>query len=172
MNKKGFTAIEFMVYIFTLAIVSGIIVSFVIQISDLNTYAHVTGETLDNTRRALDIITNEVRNATSIYTPTTFATHPGQLSLETSYGTLPLGETSTYIDFYLDDERLYLKREGSSPELITSERIKITNFSFTQLNANTPGISLSLTAVYDTVSSDIQSQSTITLNGTAIIRSY
>lgn len=148
----GFTLFETMLYVGLLAIVVIFVTSFFLAIVRLNTHVELTGEVLDNAKRAIDIIDQEIRLSTSVYTPTSvFGASPGQMSLETTQQ-LPSGENSTYVDFYIDDGRLYMKREGQSPELLISKDVRITNFTLTYLIDNTSqsqeAVRVDITAAY------------------------
>jgi hypothetical protein len=128
-------------------------------------------ETLDNARRAMEIITHEIKEAKGVYTPTSiFDQHPGQLSLEvTKY--LPTGETSSYIDFYFCDNHLCLKKEGQPPLALTSNRVKVKNLVFSRIvNATSTSIQVDLTLIYNAPSPKPEYQSTTTLRSSATLR--
>lgn len=146
-RASGFGLIEVMVYTVLLFLISLAVAGFVFQLLRFNNRSQAHAQVLDDARRAIGVMTYEIRHARSLYNPTSiFSSHPGQLSLETTRQT-PANEDSTYIDFYLDSERLYLKREGAPPQLITSPRVRITSLVFTQLAAGTspPTIRIALT---------------------------
>ena len=103
--KKGFTLIEIIIYILILSIIILTLASFLIWAVRSNHKADSMREVLDNSRRAMEIMTYEIRSAKSIYIPTTTTT---QISLETAHY-LPEGENSTYIDFYLASSTLFFK---------------------------------------------------------------
>src|SRR3989344_4652146 len=94
-------------------------------------------------------MTHEIREAESIYIPTSiFGSHPGQLSLETSKY-LPTDEKNTYIDFYLSDGKLCLKKEAQNPICLTSERVEVKNLIFRQVLADQiPSIEVDLGVDY------------------------
>ncbi len=99
LKQKGFTMIEVLVYVTLLAIISLVVLLFINQLLGVNETTRRTRESLDNARRALETITQEIRHADSIYTPTsTFGSNPGQLSLATVRD-LPSDENLTYVDF-------------------------------------------------------------------------
>ena len=132
-SKKGFTMIELIIYSVLLVIVSGAIIGFFIQTVDVVETSRRSRESLDNAKRVLDVINQEVRHSKSVYTPTSVeSAHPGQIALETERD-LPSDEESTFVDFYVDSGGVYIKREGQSEELITSEKVKVSNLVFTIL---------------------------------------
>lgn len=129
MMKKGFTLVEILVYIGIFFIVITIIISFVFWLVRSNTKLKVMRETLDNANMVMEIITYEMKGAKSIYTPTT---NSSQLSLETT-NYLPEGEETTYIDFYICDFALCLKKESQDPVVLTSNSVEITKLVFTRI---------------------------------------
>jgi len=173
-SKNGFTLLELVVYIGIMLVVSIIVIGFVAQLIKINSYSQITGEVLDNARRGIEIITQEIKHGQSIYSPTSvFDVHPGQLSIETARN-VPTDENSTYVDFYIDDQRLYVKKEGITQEIIMSDKIIIDSLIFTHLD-DTPqstSVRIALTISYDTPTQVAKNQSTITLFATASLRSY
>ncbi|MDP2671169.1 MAG: type II secretion system protein [bacterium] len=171
-GEEGFTLIETLVYVFALIFIMSVLIVVLFQLIALNESSRRSREAVSNARLALDAVAQEVRHAKGIYTPTSvFGTNPGQLSLETTRD-LPAEEDTTYVDFYIDDSGLYLKREEQAAVLVTSEKIKITNFAVTELNsaATTPAVQIQLTAEYDSPVSG--SKNTVSLETTASLRSY
>ncbi|KKW29233.1 MAG: hypothetical protein UY71_C0001G0043 [Parcubacteria group bacterium GW2011_GWB1_52_7] len=77
----------------------------------------------------------ETQGAASIYTPTSvLGVTTGQLSLETPLNPTA-GETRSYVDFYADNERLYMKREGLAAIALTSESARVTQFNVQRILA-------------------------------------
>lgn len=174
LDKKGFSLIEMIMYIMIMVIVMTMIAAFLPQLVRNNLYVQARGEVLANTKSALEAISQEVRHASSIYAPTSsFDTNPGQLSLETTRN-VPTGETTTFVDFFVDDSRLYMKREGLSERILTSEKIKIDNLTFTHLNSSDTyqAVRITITASFDTPSAEVQDRSRVSLTTTASLRSY
>lgn len=165
-TKKGFTLLGLLVYAGLVVIVGLFITEFTLQIIKIHSEITAIGETSDSAQRAEEIITQEIHHAVNVYAPTSvFNVHPGQLSLETTRYT-PSDEDRTFVDFYLDDDHLYMKREGAAAKLITSEQTTVSNFVLTYLNAGTayPAIRLSLTVAYHSYQT--------TLASTVSLRSY
>jgi type II secretory pathway pseudopilin PulG len=174
-NKKGFSLIELIMYVGVIVFIGSIIVSFVPNVIRTSSYLNARGEVLNSTRVALDTIAQEIKHSYSVYPNTSvFDSSSGQLSLEKRQGDIPSGETSTFVDFYIDDGRLYIKREDSPAQLIFSEKIFIDDLEFNYLNSSDsyPAVRVSITAHYDTSSTELQDRSSITLASTASLRSY
>lgn len=168
--KKAFTLIEALVYIAILSLIIMIVASVLLWSSRSNTKAKVISETTYNARRAIEVISHEIKEARGIYTPTSlFATSSGQLSLETS-NYIPTGEITTHIDFFLCGEQICLKKENQDPISITSDNIRISWLEFNQ--AATTSVQISIIAEYKTPSDKGEYQASINITSTAAIRVY
>lgn len=142
---SGFTLIEFLSYIAVLAVI-GIAVSSALLWA-VRSYANVRaqGETVSSAQRALQIIAQETREALSVYSPTTSAS---QISLETK-NNVPLGEETTFVDFYLCGQSVCMKRESQDPIAITPPAIEIEELLFTEVQTGTASsVRVSLSARY------------------------
>lgn len=173
-NNLGFTLAEILVYIAVLSLIMLTVSSLFLWVSRANSKAKAIKETLDNTRRAMGVITYEIREARSIYTPTSaLDISPGQLSLETTKH-LPEGETTAYVDFYLCGARLCLKKEGENPIALTSDKVEITNLEFSQIatTSTVPSIQINLKIDYKAPASKAEYQATINTTSTVSLRSY
>ena len=176
-NQKSFTLIEILVYIAVLAIITVAISSFFLWFIHSNTKARAMRETLDNTRRAMEIMTYETKEAKSIYTPTTTST---QLSLETTKY-LPEEEKTTYIDFYLCGTQLCFKREpassiatSSKPVALTSNKVEVKNLVFSQIatTSTNPSVQINLKISYKNPADRPEYRASVNLISTASLRSY
>lgn len=171
-NISGFTLIEMVVYVTLLSIVSLVVISVLFQFLGINETSGRIRSATTEARSSLDTIAQEIRFASSVYTPTSvFGTSPGQLSLETSRF-VPADENSTYVDFYVDNNGLYLKREGQGAQLLTSQKVKVTNLVFTNLNGYTglPAIRTQITIQYKDPGNG--PKEAVTLESTTALRSY
>lgn len=173
MMKKGFTLIEFLVYITTLVIIVASIISFVVWSVHSNNKAKAVRETLDSAKRAMETMTQEIRETESVYASTSvFGVHPGQLSLETTRH-LPVGEDITYIDFYVCDEFLCFKKESQDPIVLISDKVEITNLVFTHvISGDISSIHIDLTVEYKNPQNRSEYETSINLQSTANLRSY
>ncbi|OGZ33995.1 MAG: hypothetical protein A2Y98_00835 [Candidatus Portnoybacteria bacterium RBG_19FT_COMBO_36_7] len=172
-SQAGFTLIEMLVYIAILIMVLASLVIFGIGAIRTGAKIKANAEVLNNSRRAIEAITFEIRKSKSIYAPTSiFDVNPGQLSLEQATDSLA-GEKQTFVDFFKCGERLCLKKEGGDPFSITSNHVKITNLVFSQLlNSSlqpsvqiTLGIETAASSLLPSYSSSIEVTSTINLQG-------
>ena len=170
MRKDSFTLIEILVYISVLSIILVCVLSFLIWAAYSNTKTAVMRETLDNARRAMEVLNSETRESKSIYTPTTVS---NQLSLETTKY-LPEGEETTYLDFYLCGTQICLKKESQQqPIALTSGNVEITNLVFTRIVTNQiPSVQIDLTVNYKNPNNRPEYQASVNLKSTVSLRSY
>lgn len=173
-KQSGFTLAEALIYIAILAIICVAIISFLFWALKTNAKSRASAAVSDNARRAIEILSYEIKQAKSVYYPTSFFdAHPGQLSLETSISP-PDNEIKTYNDFYLSEGKLYLKREGFLPEQITSDNVIITNLTFQRLEpvSGLANIRINLSAMYNNLSDRPEFQAEINLISSATMRGY
>lgn len=173
-SDHGFTLIEMLIYASLLAMIGVVLTTFASQVIQRNAHTQLKAQVLNNARGVMGTITQEIRHASGVYDPTSvFGSHPGQLSLSTTQN-LPADETETYVDFYIDDDRLYRKRESEAAQLITGENVSVTNLTFSYINqtAQAPAIKVNLTITPKDASSVAAAQSVVTLTSTASLRSY
>ncbi len=131
----GITVAELVVYVGLLAIISVFLIQSLLTL--LVAYRRLQGErdVVASARIAMETLARETQGASSIYTPTSVLdTATSQLSLATPLNPTA-GETRSYVDFYVDNERLYLKREGSATIALTSESARVTQFSVKRILA-------------------------------------
>lgn len=171
-HEEGFTLVEMLVYIAIVSIVAGVLTT--ILISNLQVYdkSQARQNVLNNAYDALRIISEEIKYAKSIYTLTSvLANDAGQLSLETTLNP-PAGEAVGYVDYYMDNGRIYEKREGLSALPLTSERVFVERLRFERNVATTTKDSISTTiqARINTQSTAVEDQARVTLTSTASLR--
>lgn len=167
-RQSGFTLTEALVYIAILSVLILTIVSFVFWSVRLGSKSRARRVVLDSAKRAMETMVREVRVADGLYTS---ATTSNQLSLKTKEY-LPDGETVTYIDFYLCDERLCLKKESQLPIALTSDRTEITSLTFSQVGTDFLSIQIDLRMGYKNPSGRLEHQASIHLTSTVSLRSY
>ena len=171
-NCRGFTLIEILSYVAVLTIIVLAVSSFLLWATRLNVKTRAVRETLDNARRAMEIITGEIKEAESIYTPTSvFGSNPGQLSLETKKY-LPAGETDSYVDFYVCDDKLCRKEEGQNPVALTSDRVRVSNlvFNYIATTSTSPSVQINLKLDYNFPTEKPEYQASINITSTASLR--
>jgi len=173
-KSRGFTMLEILIYMVFLFSIVGIITALITQIIKVNHIVEVTDDVIGSARGTVEVVAQEIRHASSIYSPTSnFGTNFGQLSLETTRD-VPTGETSTFVDIYVDNGRLYLKREENNPVLLTADNVIVDNLIFTYLNQSAviPAVRMQITLSNNTSSVAPFARRSITLTNTVSLRSY
>ncbi len=165
-NNKGFTLIEALVYIFILAIASTVIIIGILKLVETYNITRFEREVLVNSRSGLDNILSELVFASSVYIPTSSG---AQISLQTSLNP-PSDEIRTYTDFYLDNNRLYLKKEGQEAQALTSEKVQVTDLNFTYLDSVSDPSSVKVSITVKYVSEKPRYQREITLFSSVALR--
>jgi len=104
-----------------------------------------------------------------LYIPTTTTS---QVSIETRRNP-PVGENSTYVDFFLCGTSLCLRREAQNPIALTSENVLIQNLTFEHVETGTvPSIQVVFDAVYDNPGNRSELNASIQIETTVSLRTY
>ena len=138
MNKKGFTLIEFLIYISIVGFLVGALSLSGINIMYGRAEIRASEEVEENGRFSLQKITTYIRNADNIK------------SISTDSLSLNLNESGTeYVDFYLNttDQEIMISHNGDPAEPLTSERVLITDLNFTE--TYTDAIQVSMIVKFD-----------------------
>ncbi|MFH1451169.1 MAG: type II secretion system protein [bacterium] len=166
---KGFNLIETLVYVAILFIVLGGLFSFVSWSMRTSAKAKTMREVLNSTKQAMEVILYETREAEAVYEPTTTSS---QLSLRTAKY-LPIGESDSYIDFFLCEGRLCIRKEGRTPVVLTPENINIANLNFTKIKTgDNYSIQVDIQAEYRNPGGRLEYQSAVNLSSSASLRAY
>lgn len=163
-SENSFTLIELLVYISIFIIVAVFVTLFVFSFIKASSKSRIQQIISENAHSAMSTMVYEIKEANSVYTPTSiFGVSPGQLSLETN-NELPEGEKITYVDFYLDNGKLYIKREGKGSQILISENIKVTELKFTHIvpENGLDSAKIDLTVEYDTPAEEYKSSYNLT----------
>lgn len=164
---------ETIIYITLFGIVVSLVAVSAEQALNLYSYAKIRGGAAENAQQAAILIKREIRGALGVYTPTSvFGVNPGQLSLETA-NNLPEDESSTFVDFYVDNEKLFIKREGRDPELVVGGQFRVPRFIVAHLHqtSTTSALQIELTVAYDSPEAESRYGSS-TIITTAALRAY
>lgn len=173
-NQRGFSLIELIVYVGVMVILTSAIVFFAIWAIQIGSKIKINYALTNNARRAMEVMTYEIRKSKSVYAPTSvFGVSPGQLSLEQ---TVVAGspETAIFIDFFQCGQSLCEKKEGQDVVALTNDQVKITNLSFTQLlnSSAVPSIQISFRLEAANSSTRPEYSGFIELTSTATLRPY
>lgn len=172
-KKNGFTLPETLVYIAILVIIASAISIFAIWSIKASGKIKVENETMQSASQAMDILIYEIKEAKSVYLPTSvFDQNFGQLSLETTLEP-PAYENTTYIDFYICGGQICLKRENQAPIAITSDKTTVTDLTFSRIMASTTEtVKINLSLKYNTPNNRPEWQATTTLTTTAAVKGF
>lgn len=159
--EKAFTLVEILIYIAILSIIGGAIIFGALKLVEFYNISRFDKEVLMNAHLALNKISGEAKYASSIYLPT--STTNSQISFET-YINPPEGESKTYVDFYLNEGKLCIKREGQNVQILTSEKVEITSLTFDYLASSLQpsSVKTTITIRYKTSKEEYQREKTLT----------
>jgi len=124
---KGLTLIESLVYILIFSITIGVIGSFGVWMQNNFYRAQKIEKAIEETDAALQRISYEIREAKSVYWPTTSSS---QISLETLHY-VPEGEETGFLDIFLCENKVCLKEEENDPFVLTSSENIVKELKFT-----------------------------------------
>lgn len=135
-DKGGYTIVEMLVYMAIIAIIAVVIFDVVFFVYRINNRIVSVIQVNSNAYGAAERIIYEIQNAGYVYLPTSnFANYnynpakSDQLSLVTNAGvTLP--ETTSYVDFYLENSTLFIKKDGADPVALTASNVVVSDLSF------------------------------------------
>lgn len=172
-DETGFTLIELVIYVallFVLLFAAGLFIFSLFQANASNRAQEVL---LQSGSQAVQRMVREVHAASAIYTPTSvFSSTPGQLSVTTT-NSPPAGETITYKDFFISDERrLCMHLESQDTQCLTDPATVVTDFHLVHLTppSGPDAVQIFLTLRYN--SSDPNLQSSYSLQTSAQLRTY
>jgi len=129
----GITLIETVVYVALLGILTVGILASVAHVSTSYRSARAERDILVNARLLMDTVTHTTEESQTVYIPTSrFNIDTGQLSLITAIA--PLSQhTTSYIDFWVDNGRLWMRRDGTPALALSSPTVRVTRFHLQRL---------------------------------------
>lgn len=135
-QRGGYTLIEMLLYTALVGILSVVIIEVVMIISKTNSKITAMTEANYNASDILERIAYEARNSEYVYLPASnfrnynFNSAKGdQLSLATAQNILA-GENIGYVDFYVENNAVFLKKDGSVPVALNSPGISVDAINF------------------------------------------
>lgn len=160
--------IELIVYIALIGIIIAVIAESFMVVVKLNSRIVSISEINSNASAAMERMIYEIQNAKYVYTPTSnFSAVIPQLSLATAQN-VSAAEEISYIDFYLENNTIFLKTEGVNPVALTSPTVSVENMQFSYYkNGETESIKIDFTIK---PKSNLNSNLNIHLAGVAALR--
>lgn len=119
------TTIEMAVYSGLLAVISVFLIQTILTLTVIYRKVEAERDIVGAERVIMETLSRELQGARSIYTRTSATS--SQLSLETSLNASTPEET-TFVDLYLDSNRLYVKREGAVEFPLSPESVRVAQF--------------------------------------------
>ncbi len=135
-KRNGYTLIEMLLYTALVGIVSVVIIEVIMIISKTNAKITALTEANYNASDIMERIAYETRNSKYIYLPASNfrnynfnAAKSDQLSLATTRN-ISAGENIGYVDFYIENNAVFLKKEGASPVALNSPEVLVESINF------------------------------------------
>lgn len=135
-NKKGYTLVEMLLYTALLGIITVVIVGVFFVISRTNSRVVSLMEINSNAYSAMERMAYEVSNSNNIYLPTSnFLNYnydgakAEQFSLVTRQA-VSANESEAYMDFYLENDTIFMKQDGADPVALTSSNVQVEGLNF------------------------------------------
>ncbi|MBU3964933.1 hypothetical protein KKG29_02445 [Patescibacteria group bacterium] len=143
-QRGGYTLIEMLLYTALVGIISVVIIEVVMIISKTNAKITALTEASYNGSDIMERISYETRNSKYIYLPTSNfrnynfnAAKGDQMSLATTQ-TVLAGENIGYVDFYIENNAVFFKKDGASPVALSSPDMIVESINFYYYK-NSPG---------------------------------
>lgn len=160
MRNSGLTLIEFTIYIAIIGVISVLMIGFLWNIIFGNIKAVSYQEVQENARFALTKMTQEIKKAIEIYSPS--VSDPPADSL-----TLTMADNSSTI-FDVVEGKLRITQGNQGPYELTSDQVIVSNLNFTNLSyQDTPGtIRIEITIEHINSSNRVEYLASINLKST------
>jgi len=181
-DKSGFTLIEMIIYTALVGIISVVLFGITFFVIRANNKITALSKVSSNAHSAMERMTYEIANSKYIYFPTSnFVNYNSdlsegnQLSLVTEIGA-SANEDVTFVDFYLENDTLFLKKEGSvpmtpiAPIALVSSDVLVSGMEFSYYkNGSRESVTIDMTVQ---AKNSAISDSTIHLINTVTLRSF
>lgn len=166
--NSGFSLVETMVNlgIFSLIILS--IISFFTWSITIYSKIQAMDQVTKNINIALSTMVYEIREAESIYYPTSSST---QISIKTRHNA-PDNEEFSFVDIYLCGTNVCIKREDEDVEELTSDQVEVTDLQFTYISTSTaPSVYINISISNSAYSEERADSYLIDFHSAATLRS-
>ncbi len=130
-DVTGFTFIEVILYVGVVSILIGVIGA--LTLGTINNYriAKIRDELSYSGSMVFDVFFQEVKNADEIYLSTSVLdSDSGTLSLKTKFQIGNDDDPTRFVDLYLYEGQVWVRREGEDPYPLTSESVLVNKLRF------------------------------------------
>ncbi|MDP2930800.1 MAG: type II secretion system protein [bacterium] len=171
-RKPGFSLIEMLVYVSVTAIIMLALSELFFWAIKNQTKIRAIQETTNSANAVMEMIAREIKAASGVYSPTSvFDADNGQLSLK--LGSDFSGDEPVYLDIFICESRVCLKREGFSPVAISSEKTEVRKLRFSELaNNQKESLKIVLETAFKNPKGKAEKEATIVLNSVVSLRNY
>lgn len=168
-RQQGFTLIESVIYVGLLGMIAVLVASFLLHLFTAYQRIHIEREVLSNARLVLERIEKEIAQAEEIYGPTSkFFTDAGQLSLVISDEPSSVHQIA-YEDFWIDNGRLWFRKEGQGELAFSAESVRITQFRLERImqaiSRDAVKITFTISPAQEKIPSSVTLHSAVVLRG-------
>lgn len=168
-HRSGISMLETIVYIGILSVFTVVIVAILTQIVHTYNRVRVQREVVSNGRLAIEAMVQQVAVSQAVYAPTSvFGSNAGQLSVVTTTD-VPLEETVNRVDFWLDNGRVWMRKEGSATTSVTSPSVRVNQLRFDQISQSLGREAVKIT-LQITGFADAKFMASTTLHSTTALR--
>lgn len=124
-QRRGFTLIEFIIYLGLLSLIAGTLLAFSLSIEDTREVAHTNFTLQSNGRVALDVLSRTIRSARAVNVAgSDFTSHLGMLSLS-----MPSASENPTIFSVNQSGQLTIKEGNTDPIALTDTSVVVSSFS-------------------------------------------
>ncbi len=170
---KGISLIEIIVYAAVLAIIIGVVAGFCLWLTKSQIKSRAVQEVSDQANLLVGKVVRETRAAEKVYLSTSvFNSDAGQLSLLVKKY-LPVGEESSYLDFFICQNALCLKKEGQDPMALSSASVDIKKFKIVMVKTGArDSLEITFEVSYDNPGNRGEKTASVTVVSTVSLRNY
>ena len=120
--------IEMVIYLALVGIMAVFMTNYIIQVIRVYQQARSEREVLTNMRTVVEELEQAIGSSQEVYAPTSrFNITAGQLSLITP-NSPPPSHTTGYVDFWVDNNRLWMRTEGQPALPLTAKTVQVKKF--------------------------------------------
>lgn len=168
-HRSGISMLETVVYIGILSVFTVVIVAILTQITHTYNRVRVQREVVSNGRLVVETMIQQIASSQAVYGPTSvLGSNTGQLSVVATTDAPP-EETANRVDFWLDNGRVWMRKEGSATTSVTSPSVRVNQLRLDQISQSLGREAVKIT-LQITGFADAQFMASTTLYSTTALR--